>query len=208
MAASSIGNKIDAIRYVFSGDALSDAQRIGAAARTAAQRADASAQAEQASATFTPSTASTELDTRDQQAVEALRRIDQRVHQHEQAHISVGGDLILSGPNYAYETGPDGKRYAVAGEVTIDTSPARTPEDTVPKAQHIRATALAPSDPSPQDHSVAAIASGMEAKAQQQIAMQALEARAAARSEANLYQKVAQYDGGSDLPAASVNDFA
>ena len=57
-------------------------------------------------------------------------------------------------------------------EVSIDVSPGRTPEETIPKAQHIRATALAPADPSPQDRSVAATASRMEGEARIELAVQ------------------------------------
>lgn len=201
-ASNSIGPGFDAIQYVFSGSALADAQRIGTAARVSARRADETAQTEQSATRFT---LSAELDSRDQQAVDALRKIDQRVRRHEQMHVAVGGDLITGGPNFAYETGPDGKRYAVSGEVTIDTTPARTPEETVPKARHIRATALAPPDPSPQDRSVAATASRMEAEASLEIALKAQEMRST-KSEAALYQRVAQY--GIDDTASSVNAFA
>lgn len=208
MADSTIGTRIDPIRYVFSGDALADAQRIGAASRAAAARASESAEGAKDAESSTKLTLSTELAPREQQAVDTLRKIDQRVRQHEQMHVAVGGDLILSGPNFAYETGPDGKRYAVSGEVTIDTSPARTPEETVPKARHIRATALAPPDPSPQDRGAAATASRMEAEANLEIALKAQEARSAERKEANLYRQVAQYGAAAEASAASVNAFA
>ena len=105
------------------------------------------------------------LTPEQERRIRELEAIDREVHAHEQAHISVGADLILSGPTYEYETGPDEKRYAVGGEVTIDTSPARTPEETIPKAQHIRETALAPVDPSAQDHRVASIATQLEGDA-------------------------------------------
>lgn len=110
-----------------------------------------------------------ELTAEQQQQLARLKQTDLKVRAHEQAHVTVGADLILGGPTYSYTTGPDNKRYAVAGEVSIDTSPARTPEETIPKAQHIRATALAPADPSPQDHSVAAQASQMEGRARQAL---------------------------------------
>jgi len=112
------------------------------------------------------------LTAAQQREIEALKQTDARVHRHEQAHIAVGGELIRGGANYSYTIGPDQKRYAVAGEVSIDTSPAKTPEETIPKAQHIRATALAPSDPSPQDRGVASIASQMEAKARGEVLAQ------------------------------------
>jgi len=64
-----------------------------------------------------------------------------------------------------YQTGPDGRQYAVGGSVKIDTSDAQTPEETFRKAQSIGAAALAPPKPSPQDLQVAAKASQMEARA-------------------------------------------
>lgn len=111
-----------------------------------------------------------ELTAEQEQQIAQLKQTDRKVRDHEQAHISVGADLILSGPNFTYTIGPDKQRYAVAGEVSIDTSPANTPEETIPKAQHIRATALAPADPSPEDHSVAAQANQLEGKARQELA--------------------------------------
>ncbi len=104
------------------------------------------------------------------QDVARLRATDRAVRAHEQAHLAVGGDLVRGGANFSYTTGPDSKRYAVAGEVSIDVSPGRTPQETLPKAAHIRATALAPADPSPQDHSVAAHATQMEQQARIDLA--------------------------------------
>ena len=113
-----------------------------------------------------------ELTAEEQRRVRDLQAADRRVRTHEQAHIAVGGDLVKSGASFTYATGPDDKRYAVAGEVSIDTSPGRTPEETIPKAQHIRETALAPADPSPQDRSVAAAATQMEGKARGELSAQ------------------------------------
>jgi hypothetical protein len=112
------------------------------------------------------------LTAEQQHQVDQLKQTDQKVRAHEQAHLSVGADLVRGGASFSYETGPDNRRYAVSGEVAIDASPGRTPEDTIPKAQHIRATALAPAEPSPQDHSVAAQASRMEIEARLEVAVQ------------------------------------
>lgn len=109
-----------------------------------------------------------ELTAEERRQVRELQAADRRVRAHEQAHISVGGDLVRGGAAFTYATGPDDKRYAVAGEVSIDTSPGRTPEETIPKAQHIRDAALAPVDPSPQDRSVAAKATQMESNARRE----------------------------------------
>jgi hypothetical protein len=104
--------------------------------------------------------------------VEELKATDRKVRQHEQAHVAAGGGLVTSGASYQYVTGPDGQRYAVAGEVGINTSPGRTPEETLRIAARIRAAALAPADPSPQDRKVAAQAARMQMQASLEIAMQ------------------------------------
>lgn len=108
--------------------------------------------------------------------VDELKKIDRAVRSHEQAHLAAAGGLALGGPTFTLQYGPDGQAYAVAGEVRIDTSPGRTPEETISKAKQIRAAALAPTDPSSQDRAVAAAASQLEAQAQQELAQQARQA--------------------------------
>jgi len=110
-----------------------------------------------------------ELSPEQQRQVDALARADREVRAHEQAHMAAGAGLVR-GSSYSYEAGPDNRRYAVAGEVSIDTSPGRTPEETIAKARQIRAAALAPADPSTADRQVAAAASQMEMQAQQELA--------------------------------------
>ena len=112
------------------------------------------------------------LEKSEQAQVDKLKERDRQVRQHEQAHLAAAGGLAMSGPNYSYQKGPDGVRYAVGGEVNIDTSPGRTPEETVAKARQIRAAALAPAEPSGQDRAVAAAASQMEMQAQMELARQ------------------------------------
>lgn len=120
----------------------------------------------------------------DQQAeIEQLKAIDRKVRAHEQAHIAAGGELVEGGPSYTYQSGPDRQRYAVAGEVSIDTSQGRTPEETIPKAERIRQAALAPADPSAQDRQVASFATRMEMEARMELAQKAAEERASAGSE-------------------------
>jgi len=99
-----------------------------------------------------------------------LKNRDQEVRRHEQAHLAAAGGLATGGANFSYQTGPDGKRYAIGGEVNIDTSPVPgDPNATIRKAQQIRKAALAPADPSPQDRAVAASASAMEIKARRDL---------------------------------------
>jgi len=108
--------------------------------------------------------------TPEQQAqVAKLKAEDRKVRAHEQAHLAAAGGIATSGANYTYQRGPDGVNYAVAGEVSIDTSPGKTPEETLSKADTIRSAALAPADPSGQDRAVAAAASQMAAQARQEL---------------------------------------
>lgn len=90
------------------------------------------------------------------QYLEQLKQTDRAVRQHEMAHQIAGGPYT-GGASYEYEVGPDGKRYAVAGEVPIDYGPVPgDPQATIEKMQTVIAAALAPADPSPKDLQVAA----------------------------------------------------
>lgn len=97
-----------------------------------------------------------------QALISELASTDSKVRAHEAAHIGAGGGVVSGGANFSYTKGPDGKMYATAGEVPIDTSEGKTPEETIQKARQIAAAAMAPSDPSPQDYRVAASAAVME----------------------------------------------
>ncbi len=107
-----------------------------------------------------------------QRVIAELSARDREVRAHEQAHVAAGGELITSGPSYTYQTGPDRRRYAVGGEVGIDTSPVRgDPEATLAKAARIVAAALAPAQPSSQDYRVVAQANQMTGQARVEIAL-------------------------------------
>jgi hypothetical protein len=109
-----------------------------------------------------------------------LKSRDSQVRSHEAAHMATGGRYITGGASYSYQKGPDGAQYAVGGEVGIDTSPvAGRPEETAQKMRTVRAAALAPSDPSAADLSVAAAASEMEAAALAEAASARMEETAA-----------------------------
>ncbi len=53
----------------------------------------------------------------EQLEIAQLSSRDQEVRAHEQTHAAVGG-RYADAPSYTYERGPDGKRYAIAGEVS------------------------------------------------------------------------------------------
>ncbi len=101
--------------------------------------------------------------------VQELSRIDSQVKAHESAHIAAGGGVVKGGASFSYTAGPDGKMYAVAGEVPIDTSTGEDPSENLAKARQIRAAALAPSDPSPQDYRVASTATMLEVRARMEL---------------------------------------
>lgn len=108
--------------------------------------------------------------------LDELKQRDQEVRMHEAAHLAAAGQHAKGGPTFDYQQGPDGKRYAVGGEVSIDTSKIpNDPEATIQKARQIRAAAMAPAEPSSQDRQVAAQAVQMEAQARAEIQEQQTE---------------------------------
>jgi hypothetical protein len=111
-----------------------------------------------------------ELSEEDLRKIEELKKIDKKVHAHEQAHLSAAGGYARGGANYDYVIGPDGNRYANAGHVNLDVGKEKTPEATVRKANTIQKAALAPADPSSTDRQIAAEAAKMAADAQKEIA--------------------------------------
>ncbi len=127
--------------------------------------------------------------------VRELKNRDQEVRQHEQAHLSAAGGLARSAASYVMQAGPDGKRYAIGGEVQIDVSPGRTPEETLIKARMIQAAALAPAEPSSADRSIAARAQAMEVQASTEIAQRNRQAQRLASH----YQP-----GTEDLPRSTL----
>jgi hypothetical protein len=117
-----------------------------------------------------PSPGKAKLTDEERQQVEELAQRDREVRRHEQAHKAAAGPHARGGPTYEYATGPDGKRYAVGGEVQIDVSPVRgDPQATIAKMQQVRRAALAPAEPSSQDRQVAAQAAAHEREARRQL---------------------------------------
>ncbi len=118
-------------------------------------------------------TAQSDLSDEEQQQLQELKARDLEVRAHEAAHLAAAGQYAQGGPSFTYQTGPDGKKYAIGGEVSIDSGPiSGDPQATIQKAQQVRAAALAPASPSSQDQKVAAAASRMEADARIQLSRQ------------------------------------
>ncbi len=121
----------------------------------------------------TDSSGIAKLSAEEQKQVADLESRDREVRTHEMAHMMVGGNLVRKGASYQYQTGPDGQRYAVGGEVSIDSSAVEgDPAATIRKMEQVKRAALAPAEPSGQDRAVASAAAQTEAAARQELLQQ------------------------------------
>lgn len=109
----------------------------------------------------------------ERQYLDQLQAADREVKAHEMAHLAAAGSYARGGASYQYKQGPDGKKYAVGGEVSIDIGKESTPEKTIEKMRVVRRAALAPADPSPQDQRVAARATLSIAESVQELRIRA-----------------------------------
>ncbi|PXX89782.1 hypothetical protein DIT71_14845 [Marinobacter vulgaris] len=146
------------------------------------------------------------------QELSDLKARDREVRAHETAHQAAGGQYAGS-ISYVYERGPDGAQYAVGGEVSIDTSPVQgDPQATIEKMRVVRAAALAPAEPSPQDRAVAAEAMQLMLQAQSELSSElggqkdvaspgggdgSDQANRESRNAASAYQTVADFNENS-----------
>lgn len=110
-----------------------------------------------------------ELTQDEKQVVYELQARDTEVRAHEAAHQAAGGGMT-GGASYSYQRGPDGRMYAIGGEVSVSMPKGSTPQEMISNAQQVIAAALAPANPSAQDMSVAASAKSMMIQAQQEKA--------------------------------------
>lgn len=105
----------------------------------------------------------------EEKVINELQQRDVEVRSHERAHAAVGGTATGS-PSFSFETGPDGKKYATSGEVSVDLSQVEgSPRATIAKMQKVHSAALAPANPSIQDTRVAASAARIIAQAQSEL---------------------------------------
>jgi hypothetical protein len=108
-------------------------------------------------------------ELKQERVINELQMRDKEVRSHEAAHASVGGS-VTGAPNFSYQIGPDGKRYAVGGEVSVDLSIVNgDPRATIAKMQKVHAAALAPIHPSVQDTRVASTATQLILQAQSEL---------------------------------------
>lgn len=148
-----------------------------------------------------------ELTQEQQRALQQLQSRDREVRAHEAAHMAAAAGLVRSGMSFTYQNGPDGQRYAVGGEVSIDSSPvANDPQATLTKAQQIQAAALAPANPSAQDRAVAASAARMAIEARLALAQQQRAAQTEFQDDGGSRNVLNAYHGDASVPPPSVLD--
>lgn len=143
-----------------------------------------------------------ELSQDEKQLVTDLQARDAEVKAHEAAHQS--GGAATGAATYTYQQGPDGKMYAIGGEVSVSFQTGSTPQETIANAQAVIASALAPADPSAQDMAVASSAMVMMMKAQQQLAREAQEAvmgKEIYKNEADKSNNTSPQTNDIDIPA-------
>ncbi|MBL8029604.1 MAG: hypothetical protein JNL74_24525 [Fibrobacteres bacterium] len=113
-----------------------------------------------------------ELSEEEKKQVAELKKRDTEVRAHEAAHMAAGAGIVRGGASYSFQKGPDGRDYAVGGEVSIDSGEGKTPEETILKMNRVRAAAMAPASPSGTDIQVAAEASAKANAARAELAKQ------------------------------------
>lgn len=153
-------------------------------------------------------TATRQLTAEQLRIVRELQAIDRRVREHEAAHLRAGRGVVTSGANFSYVYGPDGRQYAVSGEVGIDTSPERKPEANIDKGERIQAAALAPRDPSEQDYRVAAVGAQLESRGRADLAVQQAEQRAVEAEQGRAERERLREEASSAVRAAAVRAYA
>lgn len=99
-----------------------------------------------------------QMSDEERKQVDEMEQRDREVRTHEQAHVAAAAGLA-GAPVYEYQTGPDGRRYAVGGHVDVKTSGSSNPDQALREAEAVKRAATAPADPSGADHAAASRAS-------------------------------------------------
>lgn len=122
-------------------------------------------------------------DSASESELRELKQRDREVRQHEQTHAAIGG-AFASTPSYEFQRGPDGRQYAVGGQVNIDITPIPgDPQATLQKMQVVRRAAMAPAQPSAADRQVAQEADNRAREARSEIREEQRESRSVDATE-------------------------
>lgn len=135
--------------------------------------------------------------------VDKLKARDREVRTHEQAHLSAAGSYATSGASFTYQQGPDGRAYAIGGEVGIDIAAIpNDPEATRRKMDVVQRAALAPAEPSDQDLKVAQAASQKRIQAEAEIAQANSETNDATSGKPSLAASDQKHDSDVQAPSS------
>lgn len=156
-------------KVTLSESALEKSRQPDNAEQQSSTPADASSIDQQKTAEPQAKNNTLELTPTEENVVQQLKVRDREVKTHEMAHLANAGQYARGGATYSYQQGPDGRRYAVGGEVPIDVSKEKTPEQTIQKMEAIKRAAMAPAEPSSTDRSIAAAAAATESLARQEL---------------------------------------
>lgn len=88
-----------------------------------------------------------------ERVLEKFKRADAQIRSHEQVHATIG--QTTAPISYNYQQGPDGKMYAVGGNVRFDTSIPDDPKAAAFKLDQLSRAANGPADPSRADTMIA-----------------------------------------------------
>jgi len=91
------------------------------------------------------------LNHEDAALLQKLKARDAKVRNHEAAHIMAAGGQVHGLPTYTYQTGPDGKRYAIGGSVNISMLRTGDAAYDARQAQNAYRAAMATGEPSTRD---------------------------------------------------------
>ncbi len=143
-----------------------------------------------------------ELSEEEQAEVAKLKARDREVRTHEQAHAAAGG-AAAGAPSYSYQQGPDGRLYAVGGEVPIKASVSSSnPTAAIQQLEQVVRAALAPAQPSGQDRAVAAGAQAQIAQLRGQAAQESqAETEAALNPESGESESSGSARGTGESPS-------
>jgi len=145
------------------------------------------------------------LNEAEEKQVQELAKRDREVRAHEQAHARVGGPYA-GAPSYTFQQGPDGKRYAIGGEVQIDTGKEKTPQETIRKMQVVIRAALAPAEPSSQDLKVAQLARSQLSEAQAEARQERADELKGGDEDAAKVSDVGNNGGATDTRQSASQD--
>lgn len=92
----------------------------------------------------------------EQRELRELRETDRQVRRQQRIHATMAGSTAPTGAEYEFSVGPDGRRYAVSGDVRIQLSSGDNPEESIRLAKEAYRAATVPRTPDARDRSIAA----------------------------------------------------